>query len=420
MRVRNAINHQQTDRIPVDMGATAVTGIAAGALDRLRKALHLQEKKVKVHEPFQILGMVEEDVRKAIGVDIVGLWAPTTFFNYRNEAWKPWKLFDGTDVLVGRGFTVKEDEKGDLLIYPAGDTTVPPSARLPKGGFYFDNITRQEPVDVNHLQGRKDFEEQFTLFKDEDLRYYQEAVDDLYTNTEYSIIGNFGGAGIGDVAYLPGPGLKKTPGIRKVDEWYMAHVLYPEYIKEVYDFQIEIALKNLQMYKEVVGDKIDVIFVSGTDFGTQRSEFMSPDMFREFYKPRFKKINDWIHQNTSWKTFYHSCGSIVRLLDDFVDMGVDILNPVQCSANGMDPVFLKEKYGDKLVFWGGGVDTQKTLPFGTPDQVKQEVLQRLEIFAKGGGYIFNAIHNIQAPTPVENILAMFEALEEYNKRAENA
>ena len=138
-------------------------------------------------------------------------------------------------------------------------------------------------------------------------------------------------------------------------------------------------------------------------------------MYREFYKPYHTKVNKWIHENTNWKVMYHTCGSIVNLLDDLAETGIDILNPVQCSADGMDPHMLKEKYGDRFVFWGGGVDTQKTLPFGTPDEVYDEVLERLKIFAPGGGFVFNTIHNIQALTPTENILAMFEAIRDYNK-----
>ena len=137
-------------------------------------------------------------------------------------------------------------------------------------------------------------------------------------------------------------------------------------------------------------------------------------MFRQLYKPHYKRICDWIHQNTNWKTFLHSCGSIVRLLDDFVDMGVDILNPVQLSAKGMDAHMLKEKYGDKLVFWGGGVDTQDMLPNGTPEQIAAQVKERLDILGRDGGYVFNPVHNIQGDVPAENIWATFKAVHEYN------
>jgi uroporphyrinogen-III decarboxylase len=136
-------------------------------------------------------------------------------------------------------------------------------------------------------------------------------------------------------------------------------------------------------------------------------------MYRELYKPFHQKVNDWIHANTNWKTFFHSCGSVAAFIEDFIDAGVDILNPVQCSAEAMDPVALKEEYGHRIVFWGGGVDTQRTLPFGTPDEVREEVRKRVGTFASGGGYVFAAVHNIQHGTPLENMLAMFQTLREF-------
>jgi uroporphyrinogen-III decarboxylase len=219
---------------------------------------------------------------------------------------------------------------------------------------------------------------------------------------------------LNDVAVVPGPYETHPQGIRDIEEWYMAHALHPDYINELFDMQTGIALKNLEILKQAVGDKIQIIGVSGTDFGSQNGEIMSPRQFRKLYKPHYQRVNDWIHANTNWKTFFHCCGSIVRLLDDFVEMGVDILNPVQCSATGMDPHMLKEKYGDKLVFWGGGVDTQHTLPFGTPDQVREEVRERLDIFSRGGGYVFNTIHNIVGNTPVDNLMALLEAFRTFN------
>ncbi|HDY87404.1 MAG TPA: methyltransferase, partial [bacterium] len=136
------------------------------------------------------------------------------------------------------------------------------------------------------------------------------------------------------------------------------------------------------------------------------------DAYRDLYKPIHKRINEWIHKNTSWKTFIHSCGGIRPLLDDIVDAGFDILNPVQCSAEGMEPQKLKDDYGDRIVFWGGGVDTQKTLPFGKPEEVYEEVSERIRIFNKGGGYVFDSIHNIQQGSPVENVMAMLDAIKD--------
>ena len=153
--------------------------------------------------------------------------------------------------------------------------------------------------------------------------------------------------------------------------------------------------------------------MSGTDFGSQNGPFISSAAYRELYKPLHKAMNDWVHQHTNWKTFFHTCGSIVAFLDDFHEAGVDILNPVQISAKGMDPEFLKTKYGDKFVFWGGAVDAQHTLPFGTPDQVREEVARNIAIFKPGGGFVFNNVHNIQTGIPIENLVAMFDALKEH-------
>ncbi len=159
-----------------------------------------------------------------------------------------------------------------------------------------------------------------------------------------------------------------------------------------------------------MGEKIEAIFVSGTDFGSQKGPFISPDMYRERFKPFHKRINQWIHENTNWKTFFHTCGSVAAFLDDFIDAGVDIINPVQTSASDMDPAYLKEKYGRDLVFWGGGIDTQKVLPFSTPEEVREQVKERIRVFGKDGGFIFNTIHNIQPMVPVDNLMALFEAV----------
>jgi uroporphyrinogen-III decarboxylase len=157
-----------------------------------------------------------------------------------------------------------------------------------------------------------------------------------------------------------------------------------------------------------------VAFVCGTDFGTQTSTFCSRETFEELWQPWYARINGWIHHHTGWRTFKHSCGAVEPLIDSFIACGFDILNPVQVSARGMDPALLKQRYGDRIVFWGGGVDTQRTLPFGSPAEVRDQVLRLCETLARGGGFVFNAIHNVQARTPVANIAAMIDAVHEFN------
>ncbi len=409
-RLNAALNHRQPDRPPLDLGSTTVTGISAVTLDKLRKALKLEERQVKIQEPFQLLGDVEEDVRQTLGVDVVGIWGRKNIFGFENNNWKDWALPGGVNVLVGGDMALSQDTNGDYLMHPCGDFSTPPSARLPKDGYYFDNITRTAGYDEERSRGRDDFCEDFGVMEEIDLQFIQKQVEELYTNTEYGLMGNLVPLGLADSAIIPGPGLPYPKGMRNFEDWLMSYYTNEEYIREVFDLHFEVAMQNIKLYKEAVGNKISAICISCTDFGTQRSEFLSPELFRRFFKPYYTKINAWVHENTTWKTFYHSCGSIVRLLDDFVEMGVDILNPVQCSAEGMGAEMLKEKYGEKLVFWGGAVNTQQTLPFGTPEQVYQEAKERVRIFSPGGGFVYSAIHNIQSGTPVENLLSFFEAL----------
>ena len=414
-RVQNALDHKTPDRVPVDMGSTATSGINASTLYKLRNYLGLPERPIDIEDPFQLLGSVDNEVRSTLNIDVIGLWNPVNFFGTSNLKKKPWHMPDGTPVRISSTMKFTEDEKGTIYTYPQGDDTVPPSGRLPAGGSFFDNIDRSGEFDEENLTPLEDYQDSFSIFSDETARYFEEEAKRLYEETDYAIIANFGGGAFGDVAILPGAFLKAPKGIRRMEDWLMAHILYPDYIKEVFSMQLETALKNLEILKQAVGDRVCAITISGTDFGTQNSEFMSVEQYRDIYKPFHEKINGWVHQNTNWKTFYHSCGSIPNLLPDLIDSGVDILNPVQCSATGMDARFLKDTYGDKLVFWGGGVDTQHTLPFGTPEEVYSRVKNRLSIFSENGGFVFNTIHNIVAKTPVENIAAMFEAIKDFNE-----
>lgn len=415
-RILETINHRQPDRVPVDLGATGQTGMNASTLYRLRKALGLEEHPIEISEIFQLLGKVDPDMMQYAGADIIGLNNPSNMFGVPDGPLKPFRMPDGTPTLIAQGNEYDVAEDGSVYMYPQGNRSVGPSGHMPAGGSFFDNINRAPEFDEDDLTPAEDFKDDFGILDDATARYLEEKSKALYEGTDYAIIGNLGGAGLGDSAMVPGPHVLAPKGIRKFDDWLMAHMLYPEYIQEVFEMQTQTMLKNLEIYRQAVGDRIQIVWISGTDFGTQNGEFFRPEVFRELYKPYYQRINDWVHQNTPWKTFYHCCGSIVNYLDDFVEMGVDILNPVQLSARGMDAHMLKEKYGDKLVFWGGGVDTQQTLPFGTPEQVRQQVKERLEILSKGGGYVFAPIHNVVAKTPVENLIAMYEAVKEFNGR----
>ena len=412
-RVLAALNHEEPDRVPLDMGASVVTGMHVSSVYKLRQALKLDDPgtPVKVLDPYQMLGEVEMDLADVLGVDVLQVPAATTFFGYKREGWKPWKLSDGTPVLVPESFNTSCEPNGEVLMYPQGDRSAGPCARMPAGGYYFDTIVRQRPLDEARLDPA-DNSEEFSPISEDDLAYYRSETGRLYGGTDKAIFAGFNFTSFGDIALVPAPWLKDPKGIRDIEEWYISTVTRRDYVYKVFEKQCEIGLANLEKLHRVLGNKIHVTLITGTDFGAQNNLFISEQSYRDLYKPFHKAVNDWLHENTAWKTFIHTCGSIDKLIPDFIEAGFDILNPVQTAAAGMDAKSLKERFGQRIVFWGGGVDTQKTLPFGTPQEVRREVRERVEIFAKGGGFVFAGIHNIQAGIRPENLLALFEAFRE--------
>jgi Uroporphyrinogen decarboxylase (URO-D) len=409
--MRTALDHREPDLIPVDFGSTSVSGIHVTCVAALRDHYGLDSRPVVVHEPMQMLGLIDDDLRAAMGIDVVGIFPRKVKFGSPAANWKEWD-FRGLNVLVPGDFRTRTEPNGDILVFPEGDESAAPSARMPVGSAFFDAIIRQPEIDEDKLDPADNLEE-FGPVSDADLDHLERAVA-AASGTDCAIVASFGGTSFGDIGVIPAVALKNPKGIRDVAEWYMSTRSRRGYIHRVFERQCEIALENLARIHARVGNSIDCMYVCGTDFGTQTSAFCSVPTFRELWFPYYKRVNDWVHANTTWRCFKHSCGSVERFYESFIDAGFDIVNPVQCSAAGMDPAELKRKYGARLVFWGGGVDTQNTLPFGSPEQVREEVLRRCEIFAPGGGFVFNAIHNLQSGTPVRNIVAMLDAVREFN------
>ena len=409
-RLTATLSHQTPDRVCVDFGAGSQTGMGAGTVHRLRQAvLGKSDHRVKIVEPYQMLGEIDEELRQALGLDVIGVPTQETIFGFAMEGWKPFTMHDGTPVLVPEKFNVTCNEEGNTFMYPEGDTTVAPCAVMPKNGYFFDALCRQPPLDDDHLNPEDNCEE-FGLLTEADLAYFREAAHRAYHQSQYGIYATMPGMAFGDIGLVPATWLKHPKGIRDVEEWYVSTLTRPDYVLKVFERQCEFALKNVELLAGAVGDMFQVVFVSGTDFGTQRGLFSSLAAYRRLFKPFNKVVNDKIHKLTSWKTLCHSCGAIRALIPDLVEAGFDVLNPVQCSAVGMDPQELKKEFGRDVVFWGGGVDTQTTLPFGTPEEVYRQVRERIDIFAPGGGFVFSSVHNIQGNVPVENILAVFRAI----------
>ena len=277
------LDHEEPDRLVVDLGATPVTGIHVKLVAELRDYYGLARKPVRVTEPYQMLGEVEEDLAEAMELDVVGISPPADMFGNRLENWKEYRTPWGQEVLVPGSFTVSVDDRGDTLIYPQGDPSVAPCAKMPAAGFFFDAVNRQGVLDESNLDPEDNVEE-FTTWTEEDIRYWTDATRKM-SGQGRGLIANFGGTGIGDIALVPGLNLKAPRGIRDVADWYMASLTRPEYLHYVFEKQTDVALKNLRMAKEATGDLVDAAYICGTDFGTQESSFCSVETFQELYAP---------------------------------------------------------------------------------------------------------------------------------------
>ena len=400
-RVLKALNFEEPDRVPMDLGGTIMTGIMAHALDRLREYLGCEKRPVKVFEVFQMLGEVEGDIVERLGVDVLPVELPVQFFGLRRERYKPWKLWDGTEVLVPGQFDVEIDSEGTYLLHDEGDRNKPVVGRMPKEGFYFDMLSMIElhsdfePPSLDEVKKENHMDT-------EELEFLQARAEKLRKETDKALLlGCWGKLGLGSVGSIP--------------DFLCLMALDPTYVKDLFAIRTETAIENMEKLKQYLGDSIDILGLDGADYGSQKGELFSPDWFAELFVPCLREQNDWVHTHTNWKTWQHSCGSIAKLLPMLVETHLDIINPVQCSAAGMDPGWLKDRFGQDLVFWGGAVDTQRTLPFGTTQDVIHEVTERINCFAPSGGFVFNPVHNIQHGTPPENIVAAFDTAMEVGK-----
>lgn len=407
------VNHKQPDKMVIDFGSTSVTGIHIKSIENLRKYYGLENRPVRVTDPYQMLGEVDDELMEIMGVDTVAARGRKNGFGFYNHApFKEYRTPWGQVVLVPEEFRTTIDEKGDTLIYPEGDTSVAPSGRMPSSSYFFDAIIRSRPVVEEELDPKDNLEE-YGFVSESDLEYWKVTTQTARA-TGKAVVAGLGGTALGDIAHIPGLKLKDPKGIRDINEWYMSILMRPDYVQAIFDRQTEIALENFSRLHQVIGNNVDAVFICGTDFGTQESTFCSPEQFDSLWLPYYRRINDWVHAHTSWKTFKHSCGAVEPFMKHFIAAGFDIINPVQINAKGMDPAHLKKTYGKDLVFWGGGIDTQQTLPYATPEKVREQVLRLCEIFARDGGFVFNTVHNIQANVPVENIVAMLNAIKEFN------
>lgn len=389
-RVREALNHREPDMVPIDFGAMRSTGISTIAYNNLKKHLGISGDSAKMYDVFQQLAEPEREVLEIMGADVVQLHRMAPAFNAKLDSWKPWKLRNGSSCLVPEGFNPIKNNKGELEVRNE-DIVL---AKMPVDGLYFDPVYR--PLADVKTKGDIDALD-FALISDEELNWLAAEAKKLYTETDYAILGEFGGnifeAGQSDWGY---------------ERYYLELGLKSELLSYYNKKLVETHMENLKRYLEAVGNYIDIIQF-GDDLGTQQGPQISVGMYRDLIKPYHSRQYQFVRENyPDVKVFLHSCGSIYDLIPDLIEAGVEVLNPIQLSAKNMDPQKLKNNFGNDLVFWGAGCDTQTTLNNGTVEDIKNEVKRLMDIFAPGGGFIFTQVHNIQANIPPEKILALYE------------
>jgi len=389
-RILAAINNQPVDRTPIDFGGTRQSGIAAIAYHRLREHVDLRNRPaVRVFDLYQMLAEVEQDVAERFGADCVGLYRPDVAFGIRNEHWKPAKLFDGTPVQVPGDYEPEPQPNGDLLLRRNGE----PVALMPQDGFYFDRLEKYPGAthpDLDHWEPPRLAPSVF--------EHYHQQAEQLHAGTDKAIVAPLG----------PPYELFYGLGTGGFEDWMITLASEPDYVRALYRKLVDVWLDHLKAFHQAVGDRVHILQICD-DFGTQTAPFLSSRMFRNLVLPAYKEGLDWIHNHTCWKVLLHSDGAIFPLLPAIIEMGVDILNPVQTSASGMNPGALKREFGQRIVFWGGACDSQSTLGNGSPAEVAREATEHLKTLSPDSGYVFAPVHNIQANVPPENVVALFEA-----------
>ena len=369
-RVLGAVNRQKVDRIPLDLGGMRASGISAGAYHRLKQQLGIQTP-TRVADAQFMLAEVEPVVLERLHADVIPLdWSTASCAAQSGSNWTSRTLPDGTPVLVA------------------------PNA--PADGGVIEEHGRIDPASFKPV----------AELTDAQLKRFAQHAQQLRETTNYAILGwGFGVCFLG-MSRIVNRDNDVTQG--RPSDWMVMLSTEKATCHEMMNRSVEASIRCLSQVHQAIGDTCFAWGIASDDCGTQRGEFIAPELWAEMILPHYRKLNDWIHQHTQMKTFFHSCGSVYNLIPHFIEAGIDILNPVQISAALMDPARLKREFGDKLIFWGGGCDTQSVLPRGTPEEIREHVRRNMQIFGLGGGYVFNQVHNIHANVPTENILAMFD------------
>lgn len=384
-RVLTTLNHKEPDKVPIDFGGMGSTGIMAIAYNRLKNELGFNNHTTRMLDIMQQLAIPEKEILDLFQVDIISL---ERSFLQTDREWNEWKLPDNSKVEIQKESMPKWLDNEWVL--KDRDRI---KARMPESCLYFENCNPPLENAVSELEIQN---YNWHIYTDEYFRTIENKAKQLNEETDYAIMGSFGGNIIEEYQILRG-----------YSNSMLDLVADPNFAEALIGKLTEVHLTNLEKYVQAVSNYIQVIQM-GDDLGMQSGPQISLDLYQAFIKPAHKKIYQYVKNNSDLFLFLHSCGSIYDFIPDLIDTGVDILNPVQFSATNMDSKNLKEKFGDKITFWGGGVDTQKILPFGSQEEITNQIEQQMNIFSPGGGFVFAAVHNIQANVPTENIIKLFE------------
>jgi uroporphyrinogen decarboxylase len=390
-RILTALKHREPDRVPVDLGATESSGITGVAYNRLKKHLGLGGR-TQIYDIYQMICKVEGPVLRKVCSDAVPLLVEP-------RDWKPWTLQDGSPAEIPARANLRRLDNGEVVQLSEDGKVI---ARSTPGGHYLDNISppladARSTADIEKYGYFRNFD--WPDYLDETYDDLKRKADKLYRGTDRLIVGN-----LWVHVFAAGQSLRGFENFMMdlIADQKLAHCLM-ENLMKVY-------MERVSRYAEALREYVQVIEVND-DLGTQLGPQLNPVLYRKMVKPYHKRLWEYIKEKTGCYLLLHSCGSVYDFIPDFIEMGIDALNPVQVSARNMDTARLKRQFGSQISFWGGGCDTQRVLPFGTPEQVKDEVKRRVDDLAPDGGFIFTQVHNIQPDVPPENIMAMYEALD---------
>ncbi len=407
-RILAAIDHKEPDRVPVDLGATPSSGISAIAYGNLKKQLHMQSGHTRIYDVVQQLSQPEDLILDKFCIDVVDIGR---MFNTADDDWYDIEMSDGSLAQYPTWFRPHREKDGSWNVYAADGTHI---AKMPTKGAFFDQTFfpyldgypqnfQNLPQDMQKVLWAAMVHSPWdNANKSNFWHQLREKTLTLRKQTDRALI------------VVCGCNLFEWGTfLRRIDNFLMDLVTEQQNVEALLDALMEIHLATLKNVCEAVGDVVDILRF-GDDLGMDSGPFMSPQIYRKLFKSRHRILCDYVKKHSNMRTFLHSCGSIYKLIPDLIEAGFEVLNPVQTNCVDMEPEKLKREFGREVTFWGGGADTRFVLNRAKPDQVREHVKKRLEIFSPGGGFVFNTVHNILPEVPPENIIAMFEAIEEFN------